>query len=58
MFVALVIHEFFPQVLNPATGNLTLIGGIITLIIILLMVPLNYYGIEVFTAFKQGYGIY
>jgi amino acid transporter len=21
VFVALVIHEFFPQVLNPATGN-------------------------------------
>lgn len=56
VFVALVIHEFFPQVLNPATGNLTLIGGIIALIIILLMVPLNYYGIEVFTASSRVAG--
>jgi len=56
VFVALVIHEFFPQVLNPATGNLTLIGGIIALIIILLMVPLNYYGIEVFTASSRVMG--
>ena len=56
VFVALVVHEFFPQVLNPATGNLTPIGGIIALIVILLMVPLNYYGIEVFAASSRVAG--
>ncbi|WP_291999009.1 APC family permease [Caldivirga sp.] len=56
VFVALVVHEFFPQVLNPVTGNLTLMGGIIAVAVILLMVPLNYYGIEVFTASSRVMG--
>ncbi|ABW01758.1 amino acid permease-associated region [Caldivirga maquilingensis IC-167] len=56
VFVALVVSEFYPGVINPATGNLTLIGGLIALALIMIMVPLNYYGIEVFTVSNKVVG--
>ncbi len=55
VFVGLVVHYFFPQVLQP-NGNLTLAGGIVAVALILLFVPLNYYGIEVFAKVNRVFG--
>ncbi len=49
VFVGLVLHYFIPSVLTPA-GNLSLLGGAIAVAVILLFVPINYFGIRAFTA--------
>jgi len=55
VFIGLVVHYFMPSVLT-ASGNLSLLGGVMAVAVILLFVPINYFGIRAFTGIGDAVG--
>lgn len=55
VFIGLVVHYFMPSVLT-ASGNLSLLGGVMAVAVILLFVPINYFGIRAFTNIGDAVG--